>query len=367
MSDKEEETLTVLSNQQLTEAFLALNGKLDKLLATTESESAHPYGLSELDSGPNIGRKRKKGTALPSSSTQSKRLKAQEIPQPRINNEDPYISLPEEEEMNQNVRDLLGENSEISVSDSEEDSENCGHLFAELSREINNDEDNGPAIEENLMTCFNSVWQKPLNKEKYLEKLKQFKIPSNVNITVKKCNEEIWKNKMSTKTKTLDLKLQKIQTALTKTTAAIIQDVSSLTKFLGSNKEKYISRRVVKERLEKSIKTSLDAVTLLSSASSYTDEVRREGIAQFLPHDIRNCVNASEADHASPRLFGDHLTKKVSEWKMSMKSIDKNWYSEPKTWRELDHRTSKNYRPFKGQRGNKRGSSYKRGQRKKSS
>ena len=68
--------------------------------------------------------------------------------------------------------------------------------------------------------------------------------------------------------------------------------------------------------METSIKNSLDAVTLLATASSYTDEVRRDSIADKLPSDIKNCINSTEPNHASDKLFGDQLTKKVSEWKM---------------------------------------------------
>ena len=91
-----------------------------------------------------------------------------------------------------------------------------------MSKEINNEEDKGPPIRENLKTCINAIWQKPLKKEKYKEKLKQYKIPRNVDVKVKKSNEEIWKKiKWLKKLKQmiLNLKFQKIQTALTKTSA----------------------------------------------------------------------------------------------------------------------------------------------------
>ena len=51
--------------------------------------------------------------------------------------------------------------------------------------------------------------------------------------------------------------------------------------------------------METSIKNSLDAVTLLATASSYTDEVRRDSIADKLPSDIKNCINSTEPNHAS--------------------------------------------------------------------
>ena len=359
MSDNEEETV-VLSNKQLTEALKSLTNKIDILInnssnnnnnkekhSSSETSTTHPYGLTDEQST-SSGKKRKESTA-PVNSTQSKKLRPQE-------EEVPYLSLPEEDEMERNVRNLLGtndiESEQGSRSDSDQDN-NCDEIFKELSEEINNDEDKGPAIEDKLKTCFNSIWQNPLKKDKYKDKLKQYKIPRNVEVKVKKCNEEIWKNKMATKTKTADLKLQKIQKALTKTSAAIIDNVTITKKFIEQNQERYLSRKCIKEHLETSIKSSLDAITLLASASAYTDEVRRDSIVEKLPYDIKNCINASDPNHSSEKLFGDQLTKKISEWKKSMKTVDNRWSTrEPKNWRELESRGSKNsFRPRKVHRG----------------
>ena len=359
-----------LTNIQLTKAIDALSSKLDSFIekataninsstqkdkVDSSSESTtHPYGLSDKEAGPSKGavpsKKRKKSTAQ-NNSTQSKKLKPQE-------EEVPYLSLPEEDEMDRNVQELFEDTGSETGSDSNDD---CEDIFTELSKEINNEEDKGPPIGENLKTCINAIWQKPLKKEKYKEKLKQYKIPRNVDVKVKKCNEEIWKNKMATKTKTNDLKFQKIQTALTKTSAALIQNIAVTKDFIDNNKEKYISRKLFKNHMETSIKNSLDAVTLLATASSYTDEIRRDSIADKLPSDIKNCINSTEPNHASDKLFGDQLTKKVSEWKKSMKSVDGRWSSQPKNWRELDRyeRNSKNlYRPRKVQTGYHKGNRY---------
>ena len=122
-----------------------------------------------------------------------------------------YISLPVIE---QDVRRLLGEES---VQDSDPtDTDEWTAITYSLNfiyKQLNNNVEAGPTIEDNLGDCFNSIWSKPLNKDRYLTKLKQLRIPSNVNIQVKKCNKEVWKTKLGTKTKTHDLKLQKIQTS----------------------------------------------------------------------------------------------------------------------------------------------------------
>ena len=132
-------------------------------LNSSSKTTTHPYGLSENEAGPFKGavtsKKRKQSTAR-NNSTQSKKLKPQE-------DEVPYLSLPEEDEMDRNVQELFREDSRTgSESEFDSDDDNCDEIFTELSKEINNEEDKGPAIEENLKTCINAIWQKPLKKEK---------------------------------------------------------------------------------------------------------------------------------------------------------------------------------------------------------
>ena len=86
--------------------------------------------------------------------------------------------------------------------------------------------------------------------------------------------------------------------------AAIIENVTISKKFIEQNQEKYLSRKCIKEHLETNIKSSLDAITLLASASAYTDEVRRDSLAVKLPYNIKNCINTSEPNHSSEKLFG---------------------------------------------------------------
>lgn len=96
---------------------------------------------------------------------------------------------------------------------------------------------------------------------------------------------------------------------------------------MEQNQDRYLSRKCIKEQLETSIKSSLEAITLLASASAYTDKVRRDSIAEKLLYNINNCINASEPNHSSEKPFGDQHTKKVSEWKKSIKTVDNRWSS----------------------------------------
>ena len=90
----------------------------EKVDSSFES-TTHPYGFSDNEAGLSKGavasKKRKKSTAQ-NNSTQSKKLKPQE-------EEVPYLSLPEEDEMERNVQELFGDTGSETKSDSDDDCE----------------------------------------------------------------------------------------------------------------------------------------------------------------------------------------------------------------------------------------------------
>jgi len=165
-------------------------------------------------------KKRKKEIDLNTPSTSGKSKKSKLV--------DPELSLPEESDMDENVRKLLllgpgsdkgGDASSESSEGEDDNDDTVNDMLLALSNEVDENEEKGPPVRENLAKCFNDIWCKPLSREKHSERLKRQKIPANLKLRVKKCNSEIWKNMISASVKTKDLKLQKIQTAITKTSA----------------------------------------------------------------------------------------------------------------------------------------------------
>jgi len=268
----------------------------------SSSSSTIPYNVKEINNS-------KKRRVVHGPCTQSKK--------PKI--VDPDLSLPEESDMDNNIRDLL-HNDSLNESDDDstlkDDNEDIDDMLQALSNEVEGLDEKGPPVRENLAKCINNIWNKPLTKEKYVEKLKKQKMPANLNLNIKRCNSEIWKNMVSTGAKTKDLKLQKIQTAISKTSAGLISNANELMA-LGENKDKFISKKELKTVIEKNVKATLEATTILAGANSFTNDIRRE------------------------------------EWKTSMRSMEKP------TWRD-----PKNYSgPHKGLRGQKRGKQSYRGKR----
>ena len=200
----------------------------------SSSSSTVPYNVNEIKD--NISKKRR---VVHGPCTQSKK--------PKI--VDPELSLPEESDMDNNIRDLLHNPNDSDESTLKDDNEDIDDMLQALSNEVEGLDEKGPPVRENLAKCFNNIWNKPLTKEKYVEKLKKQKMPTNLNLNIKRCNSEIWKNMVSTGAKTKDLKLQKIQTAVSKTSAGLISNANELMA-LGERKDKFISKKELKTIIE---------------------------------------------------------------------------------------------------------------------
>ena len=73
-----------------------------------------------------------------------------------------------------------------------EDDDGCvfESVLKQISDEINDEEDKGLPVSDSLAKCMTDIWEKPLPKEKYLEKLKKHKVPQNVNLKLKKMQSD---------------------------------------------------------------------------------------------------------------------------------------------------------------------------------
>lgn len=73
------------------------------------------------------------------------------------------------------------------------------------------------------------------------------------------------------------------------------------------------------EMVQKSAKLTLNASALLAGA--FTDELRRDMISYHFSQPLKSCCNF-EIDHESENLFGDNLTKRITEWKSNIRSLE---------------------------------------------
>ena len=103
-------------------------------------------------------------------------------------------------------------NDESEPEESDEDD-----LINDIASDFSAVEKTGPPIGKKLASIINNVMFNPVNKEKLVQKLGKHHRPENLNsLKIKKCNPEIWSEMLQSKTRSKDLKTQKMQSCVLK-------------------------------------------------------------------------------------------------------------------------------------------------------
>jgi len=162
-----------------------------------------------------------------------------------------------------------------------------------------------------------------LPHDKYIEKLEKQKTPENVNIDIKKCNPEIWKYLLTARQKSQDLKIQKIQQAMTKTMSCLIRTAADMMDFVEEHKDaKTIPKVEVAKTLSSSMKKNMDAAAIMSGAYNFTNGLRREQMINSC-----HCLKPLNMEAQPPDgdlLFGEDVIKRLAENKSSLAKFIKN-------------------------------------------
>ena len=116
-------------------------------------------------------------------------------PVPVHHRDDDKVSVPDEEEMNRNLKVLQWESdNNNSGNDGSDDGDDD---FKELAQLLNKEEGLGRPVEQTLANIFETVWQNPQSCEKMKGKRKIYSRPENCSsLVVKKFNKEIWQEKL---------------------------------------------------------------------------------------------------------------------------------------------------------------------------
>ena len=86
-------------------------------------------------------------------------------------------------------------------------------------------------MQQTLANILERVWQNPQSYEKMKDKMKIYARPENCSsLVVKKCKKEIWQSHLTSKDRAKELRFQKIQRAVLKSTIAITQVTSDSVK-----------------------------------------------------------------------------------------------------------------------------------------
>ena len=186
--------------------------------------------------------------------------------------------------------------------DSDEDD-----LIKDIENDFNSVEQIGEPIGSNLAKIINNVIRTPTNKEKLVKKLESHPRPENLDsLKVKKCNTEIWSEMLSSKTRSKDLKTQKLQGCILKTAGVISKVTETLINLKNS---KNLSLNNLRNSIGPMVHDCTDSLALLSHVNGRLEQTRRDNIAYFL--DSQYHALRKNTPSESEFLFGDDLPKRI--------------------------------------------------------
>ena len=195
-----------------------------------------------------------------------------------------------------------------------------------------------------MAKIINNIIGTPINKEKHPR-------PENLDsLKVKKCNAEIWSEMLQPKTRSKDLKTQKLQGCILKAVGVISKVTDTLINLKNS---KNLSLNNLRNSIGLMVHDCTDSLALLSHVNSSLEQTLRDNIAYCLDnqyHALRNDV-PSESEF----LFGNDLPKRI----MNV-TINRKLFSMPSKTYNTSFKTSKNLRRFPQIPGNHTQNGYQR-------
>ena len=138
----------------------------------------------------------------------------------------------------------------------------------------------GPTIRKNLTNTKNNVLFNPVNRKKLVQKLEKHPRSENLNsFKIKKCNPDIWSEIFQSKTRSNDLKTQKMQGCILKAAGAISKVTNTLVE-LKNNKN--LNTTTLSKKLSTMVHDCTDSLALLSQVNTDIEQNRCDHIAYCL-------------------------------------------------------------------------------------
>ena len=290
--------------------------------------SSEPSSVSEGELEEQI-RQRKKKQKVKIDSSRAKADERKECHKGSGDDEsehDDRVSLhaDDDRELARNLNNILGTNKE-----SEDENSDFGlkGLIQELTIQ---DEEIGEKINKGLADIANKVWQNPNAFEKFKTKMETYKKPQNCSdFLVKKCNKEIWQERMNAQHRNKDLKVQKVQGTFLKGAFAICEVTNTLIN-LKNNKD--ISGKELGLQLSNVIKICTESLTFLGMANLEGGNIRRQYISKILTPKLSPLTK--DVPTPSEFLLGNNLNDRIGIIETSQKMLqtysNSPYYKNPK-------------------------------------
>ncbi len=158
------------------------------------------------------------------------------------------------------------------------------------------DED-GPPIKEDIAKVVNAMWKKGRDPERAKELYKKYPRPANIQAQKVDINEEVMAI-ISKKTKTKDITLRAVQTAISKATIPALNSAVKLMDPAPLNRQRLFNM-------------ALDSVTMLGHANAIINQIRRDAMKPDIIINLHGlCRPSSEVDTAK-HLFGEGLVDRI--------------------------------------------------------
>ena len=200
-------------------------------------------------------------------------------------------------------------------------------------------EDSGSKIDEKLASVISKLLHKQTAADKITGKLNSFQRPANIpDLDGTKVNPEIW-NSLQSKTRSMDIKLQKVEHAALKGIVPIVLSIEALMSIESTDKKALVTNL-------------LDAVAIIGYAVTELNLRRRELIKPDLNSQFASLCSAQVP--ITGYLFGDNLSQQCKDIQETNKLGQKfgqraNLSATSKLSRARQHGNAKS---FHGRQGN---------------
>ena len=154
--------------------------------------------------------------------------------------------------------------------------------------------------------------------------------PKNCSLETKKCNLEIWNNAIKSHERSRDIRIQKTNKLISKSTYALLNVTQDLIKYKNAKD---------KPKLKDIIGQTTNAISLLVHAHNDSEQFRRDLIAKKLIKSQKSIAKNVLSD--SKLLFRDELNKRVKEANAANKL-------KVQTWKGTASSSSTSSKNFKG-------------------
>jgi hypothetical protein len=174
-------------------------------------------------------------------------------------------------------------------------------VLNEIAQELDCDELCSPPLLDKLATVVNKMLRTKLSEDKLKEKQRLYTRPQNCETLVTtRVNAEIWA-KLQSHTRSVDIRLQKVQALLLKGIVPILQIADTQLSSDGGENENH----------KEMTRQALDSISLLSQANQELNQRRRE----LIKPDLNEKYQQICAEHVpcTDHIFADELHKTLQD------------------------------------------------------